>query len=141
LAIRRNIDIMRPILIGFVTFISAVSLIVSIPFAQTDPTMADLDQTIQYLLDHVAKSDVTFIRNGKSYQPQKAADHMKAKADHYKKEIKTPEDFIRLAGSKSRISGQVYLVKTKEGKEIPCADWLTKILNDYVKRQKESKRG
>ncbi len=89
----------------------------------------------------VAKSDCTFIRNGKSYPPKEASEHMKGKYEHFKKEIKTPEDFIRLAARKSLASGQAYRVKTKDGKEIECATWLGKILDDYRKSQKEAEKG
>ncbi len=83
-----------------------------------------LEQTINYLLDYVAKSDATFIRNGQTYTPQEAANHIKAKYEHFRSEIKTPEDFIRLSASKSLLTGQPYLVQTKDGKELHLDDWL-----------------
>jgi hypothetical protein len=108
--------------------------------AQTTSPTEDLQKTVTYLLDFVAQSDCTFIRNGKSHTPKEASEHMKGKYEYFKKEIKTPEDFIRLAASKSLVTGQAYLVKTKDGKEIDCAKWMTKVLNDYRKLQKESKK-
>src|SRR5207247_292572 len=77
-----------------------------------------LDQTISYLLDYVGKSNATFIRNGVKHTPAEAVAHIKAKYEHFKKEIKTPEDFIRLSASKSLQSGKPYLVRTPEGKEM-----------------------
>jgi hypothetical protein len=131
---------MRHILICLITFLSALLLIVSLSIAQVTPTAVDLEQTILYLLDRVAKSECTFIRNEKYYGAKEAAEHMKAKAKYYKNEIKTAEDFIQLAGTKSLISGDDYYVRTKEGKEMRCADWLKKILDDYVKKQRGSKK-
>jgi hypothetical protein len=100
----------------------------------------DLSQTIQYLLDFVARSNSTFIRNGSSYTPKEAVDHITAKYEHYKKEIKTPEDFIRLAASKSLVTGRAYRVRTKDGNELEAADWLGKALNNYRAERRFSDR-
>ena len=53
-------------------------------------------EAVQYLIDYVAKSDATFIRNGESNTGKAAADHLTDKYKHFKKDIKSPEDFIRL---------------------------------------------
>ena len=87
-----------------------------------------LDESIKFLLDYVAKSDATFIRNGQAHTPQEAVNHIKAKYEHFKSEIKTPEDFIRLAASKSLLTGQPYLVRTPDGKEMRLDEWLTAAL-------------
>jgi hypothetical protein len=89
-----------------------------------------LDDSTKFLLDYVAKSDATFIRNGQTHTPQEAANHIKAKYEHFKSEIKTPEDFIRLSASKSLLTGQPYLVRTGDGKEVPLSVWLTDALRD-----------
>ena len=90
-----------------------------------------LEQTINYLLDYVAKSDATFIRNGQTYAPQEAVNHIKAKYGHFRSEIKTPEDFIRLSASKSLLTGQPYLVQTKDGKKLNLDDWLIAALKAH----------
>jgi hypothetical protein len=131
---------MRPNRSSHLIVLSILLLSVSFVHAQPLPSALELEQTIQYLLDRVAKSECTFIRNEKQYGAKEAAEHMKAKAKYYKNEIKTAEDFIQLAGTKSLISGDDYYVRTKEGKEMRCADWLKKILDDYVKKQRESKK-
>ena len=97
------------------------------------PTVAQesLDDSIKYLLDYIAKSDATFIRNGQTHTPAEAVNHIKAKYEHFKKDIKTPEDFIRLSASKSLLTGQPYLVKTRDGKEMPLSDWLTNALKAH----------
>jgi Family of unknown function (DUF5329) len=99
-------------------------------FALTPKDVAaeSLEQTISYLLDYVAKSDAVFIRNGQTHTPKEAVDHIKAKYEHFKGEIKTPEDFIRLSASKSLLSGQPYLVRTTDGKEMELSRWLTEAL-------------
>jgi len=90
-----------------------------------------LDDSIKFLLDYVAKSDVTFIRNGQKHTAQEAADHIKAKYEHFKSEIKTPEDFIRLSASKSLQTGKPYLVRTRDGKETRLDEWLTDALKQH----------
>ena len=72
-----------------------------------------LEQTIAYLTGYVAESKATFIRNGAEHTPAEAAAHIKAKYEHFKGEIKTPEDFIRLSASKSLLTGKPYLVRTR----------------------------
>ena len=83
-----------------------------------------LDESIKYLFDYIANSHAVFIRNGQTYSPQQAVEHIKAKYEHFKSEIKTPEDFIRLSASKSLLSGQPYRVRTAEGKEMRLDAWL-----------------
>ena len=90
-----------------------------------------LEQTIDFLLDYVAKSDAAFIRNGQTHTPQEAVNHIKAKYEHFKNEIKTPEDFIRLSASKSLLTGQPYLVRTADGKEMQLNAWLTDALKRH----------
>jgi hypothetical protein len=90
-----------------------------------------LEQTISYLIDQVAKSNVTFIRNGTEHTPAEAAAHIKAKYDHFKSQIKTPEDFIRLSASKSLLTGKPYLVRTRDGKELHLDEWLAEALKAH----------
>jgi hypothetical protein len=96
-----------------------------------DETGVEAD--IQYLVDFVANSNVTFIRNAKEYTAEEAAQHMMKKYAHFRDEITTAEDFIRLAATKSLISGEPYLVQTQAGKEMRSDDWLHEILEDYRK--------
>jgi hypothetical protein len=96
-----------------------------------------LEHTIQYLIDYVAKSDATFIRNGVNHTPAKAVEHIKAKNARFKNEIKTPEDFIRLSASKSLLTGKPYLVRTPDGKEMHLDVWLTDALREYRAKKHE----
>jgi Family of unknown function (DUF5329) len=90
-----------------------------------------LEDSIKFLLDYVAKSDATFIRNGQTHSPQEAVNHIKAKYQHFKSEVKTPEDFIRLSASKSLLTGQPYLVRTRDGTETHLDEWLTAALKQH----------
>jgi len=57
--------------------------------------------------------------------------HLQRKYDHFKDEIKTPEDFIWLSASKSLISGKPYMVKTKTGQLMKSETWLLEALESY----------
>ena len=96
-----------------------------------------LDQTVNYLIDYVGKSNAVFIRNGASHTPTEAASHIKAKYEHFKNQVKTPEDFIRLSASKSLLSGKPYLVRTPDGKEMHLDVWLTEALKEYRAKNDE----
>ena len=94
-----------------------------------------LGKTIEFLLERVAKADAVFIRNGQLHSPAGAAAHMRAKGEHFKAQIKRPEDFIRLAASKSMLTGKPYLIRVKGQKEERVDEWLTAILKE--RRQRE----
>ena len=115
------------------TLFSRISLatIFLFVFTLTNASGESLEQTVDYLLGYVAKSDATFIRNGQTHTSQEAASHIKAKYEHFKNEIKTPEDFIRLSASKSLLSGRPYLVRTKDGKETQLSTWLSDALKKH----------
>src|SRR5713226_6027707 len=106
-------------------------LIITFAFVRPAAAAESSEQTINYLLDYVANSKATFVRNGTSHTPAKAVAHIKAKYDHFKKDIKTPEDFIRLAASKSLLSGKPYLVRTADGRETHLDVWLTDALHAH----------
>ncbi len=115
--------------------ISSLRLLLALVFVFSFSTHTfaaeSLEQTVDYLIDYVGKSNTTFIRNGTSHTPAEAVAHIKAKYEHFKSEIKTPEDFIRLSASKSLLTGKPYLVRTPDGKEMRLDVWLTEALKQY----------
>lgn len=90
-----------------------------------------LEQTIDFLLHRIETADATFIRNGQEHTPKEAVAHVREKYEHFKKQIKTPQDFIRLAATKSLISGKPYLIRTSDGKETQLNIWLTNALREH----------
>jgi hypothetical protein len=116
---------MKPSLFPFLV------LIASLAFASPARSAESLDQTINYLIDHVAKANATFVRNGTSHTPPEAAEHIKAKYAHFKGDIKTAEDFIRLSASKSILSGKPYLVRLPDGQGVHLDAWLTDALKRH----------
>jgi hypothetical protein len=108
-------------------FVLAVSGAVASPTKSTEP----LEQTINYLINCIANSGATFIRNGAHHTAAEAAQHVRMKYEHFKKEIVTPEDFIRLSASKSLVTGQFYLVRLPNGREMRLDVWLMEALEQH----------
>ena len=94
----------------------------------------DLDATITYLLAYVKNADVVFIRNNREHTPEEAAAHMRRKYEHFKDQIKAPEDFILLAGTKSLMTGKAYHVRMKDGKIVLSQKWLEDALAKYRRK-------
>jgi hypothetical protein len=92
-----------------------------------------VSKTVDYLIAQVEKSDCKFIRNGDEHTAKEASEHMRAKYNHFKKEIKTPDDFIQKCASKSELSGKPYLVKRPDGSTEKCEDWMKNLLADHQK--------
>ncbi len=106
-----------------------LSLLVS-GFARAAPDPA-VAETIEYLIASVAESDLTFVRNGKRYDGPKAAEHMRKKYDYFDDDIASAEDFIRLAATRSLMSGKPYFVILTDGTRTKTADWLGSRLSEY----------
>ncbi len=111
-------------------------LIAVLLFCLPSLSLANTAVEIDYLLDYVRKSNITYIRNGQEYTPAEAVDHLQKKRQHFAKEIKTAEDFVAVAATKSLVSGQPYLVKTKDGRTQECGLWL---LNELKKIRYDNK--
>ncbi|TBR40781.1 hypothetical protein EYV96_10120 [Dyella terrae] len=77
------------------------------------------------MLDFVASSHCTFIRNGSEYTAADARKHMQRKLDYLSRRdmIDTTEDFIERAASESSFSGKPYKVRC-DGREQLSGDWL-----------------
>jgi hypothetical protein len=88
---------------------------------------------IAYLLDTVRHSSCTFIRNGKDYDGAAAADHITAKYEHFKSEIRTTEDFIDRAATKSEMTGEPYRLRCDGQPTATAADWLRAMLAAHRK--------
>lgn len=115
-----------------------VFLLMGAPPVSAEPASGtkDLADTIQYLLDFVKISGCKFYRNNKVHTAAEAANHMQRKYEHFKDEVKTPEDFIRLTATKSLISGKPYHVELTDGKKLTSEAWLHQVLETY--RQKRN---
>jgi hypothetical protein len=111
-------------------------LVLGIPIQIWAGTSGEID----HLITFVRNSSVTFIRNGKEYPSTAAAEHLQKKRDHFQKEIKTTEDFIQLAATKSLATGQPYLIKTRDGNTQECGKWLLAELERLRKPKRHSQQ-
>lgn len=81
-------------------------------------------ERIEHLIDLVAKSDVTLIRDGKEYTPAEAADHFRDKYAFARDEVHTLNDFIENVASSSWVSRREYLIKLPDGTQLTAKEWL-----------------
>jgi hypothetical protein len=102
----------------------------------SEAVATSVDNEIEHLLDYVRQSDVVFIRNGTEHKASVAAEHMQKKRQRFKDQIRTAEDFIRLAATRSLLSNQPYLVRTGDGNTQECSTWLQNELNRFRKSKK-----
>jgi hypothetical protein len=92
--------------------LALLSLMGGYAFAQDSSEAAK----IRYLIGSVETlQGVTFLRNGVEYDARKAADHLRLKLRMAEDRVKTAEDFIRLCGSKSSLSGEAYRMRFPDG--------------------------
>ena len=120
----------RLILLVLAGFIIGFAAAESISENKTEET-----EKIELLLARIeAMQDVVFIRNGKEYSSDKAADHLRLKWKKAGRYVKTAEDFIKLCGSKSSISGKLYKMRFPDGRLENSAVILTELLRE-IERQ------
>ncbi len=84
---------------------------------------AGTEQEVAHLLEYLEQSECVFVRNGKEYDGAEALGHIGKKYDYVKKRVKTAEDFIEYAATRSSLSGKPYLVRC-DGEELLTAQWL-----------------
>lgn len=111
----------------------------------TNAVYSDIDKNqqmeIDFLVSYVHDSKCTFNRNGINYKGREAVTHIKRKYDYFKNEIKTSKDFIRLAATKSEISGRKYTVKCKNSELQELGTWLLKALSTLRKNRPQNFQG
>lgn len=85
---------------------------------------------IEALLTYVGGLEgASFIRNGDKHTPAEAVSHLRMKWTMQKKQISSAEDFIRLCGTRSNITGQAYIIRFSDAHEEEAAQVLFKQLN------------
>jgi hypothetical protein len=100
--------------------------------ASADPTpTAQIE--IDYLLAYVAASQCTFIRNGTSYTPIEARDHLAQKLSFARSRITTTEEFIKNLATQSSMLGTPYIIRCgkTEKSDAPAGAWLAEELKRY----------
>ena len=84
------------------------------------------DEEIGQLLEALKTSGCRFQRNGTWYDAAKAAEHLGTKRAYLERmnRLHSAEDFIRLAGTESSMSGTAYRVACPGKPEVDCKTWL-----------------
>jgi Family of unknown function (DUF5329) len=88
---------------------------------------------INYLLDFIDRSGCKFYRNGSWYDSHRAQLHLRDKYNYLVAggRIKTADDFIEQAASRSSMSGQDYQIQCEAGPAVPSGLWLRTALTGY----------
>jgi hypothetical protein len=106
-------------------FLSLISCVVAVAGVHADVTVPSEAQRIEYLIRSVERlSNAEFIRNGSTHDAQAAADHLRLKLRQSGGGCNTAEDFIRLCGSRSSISGQPYQIRFADGTLVTSGAFL-----------------
>jgi hypothetical protein len=94
------------------------------------PTSAPMRTEINALLDSLQSSGCQFNRNGSWYSGSEAKDHLLRKLGYIegRNTIRSTEQFIELAASRSSSSGQAYQVRCDGQAPVASQDWLTRQL-------------
>ena len=80
---------------------------------------------IEALIHAVSELDqAKFIRNGAEYDVTVAVRFLRGKWKANDKEVKSAQDFIDKVASASGPSGKPYMIRFKDGREIPSRDFL-----------------
>ena len=87
---------------------------------------------VEQLLARIGASDCQFQRNGSWYGAPQARLHLEQKYRYLLAgdRLRTAEDFIALAGTKSSMSGSPYLVQCGGQSQRYSAQWLTAQLSE-----------
>jgi len=99
--------------------------------AETRPAVEQAK--IDWLLGRIKTSDAVFIRNGKEYNGEKAAGHLKTKLWWAGGRVLTARDFIAGVATRSEESGKPYEIRFADGRSQPLGKWLSDRLDELEK--------
>jgi hypothetical protein len=102
------------------------------PPAQAAPPPSAVDE-INYLLGFIEHSGCRFYRNGSWYDSHRAQSHLRDKYNYLagRNRIKTAEEFIERAATRSSMSGEEYQIQCEAGPVVPSNLWLRTALIGY----------
>ena len=90
---------------------------------------------IEFLLHEIEQlKGARFWRNGSSYSPKRAADHLRMKWEKAGSAVKTAEDFIEKIASKSSMSGKAYMIEFDNGTKTETKVFLYKKLEKWSEK-------
>jgi hypothetical protein len=113
----------------FLSLLALFSLAVGTAYAQAPP---EADK-IKYLIASVETLiGAQFLRNGSAYDAKAAADHLRLKLKTAGSRVKTADDFIRLCGSRSSLSGEKYRIRFADGTIVDSEVFFRKKLKSFA---------
>lgn len=100
--------------------------VASLALSAAPPAASKADAEIGELLEALKSSGCRFQRNGTWYDAPQAAEHLGTKRAALTRanRIQSAEDFIRLAGTESSMSGKAYRVACPGKPEVDSKTWL-----------------
>ena len=117
----------RPLLIA-----ATAALAFALSHAAAASPQGPAQDEIDHLLQYVAASSCTFVRNGSEYAAGKARDHLADKYRFVGNRIATAEEFIQYLATKSSLSGEPYHVHCGKSDAL-SGEWLNAELVRYRK--------
>lgn len=118
--------------ISKVRYILAILLFAIAAHAQAGTPTPPETQKIQYLISAIESlPNAQFIRNGTAYDAKSAADHLRLKLQRAGSRVATAEDFIRVCGSVSSVSGSPYQIRFADGTTITSEVFLRQKLHEF----------
>lgn len=111
-----------------VTSFVILALFSGVVVAQDNVEKKKIDFLISSV-DHL--KEAKFIRNGTEHDGKEAAEHLRMKLQKAGGKVQTADDFIRLCGSYSYISGKPYLIRFSNGNTIKAEQYFRKMLKEY----------
>jgi hypothetical protein len=110
---------LRPFALAFTLMLSCLAQAAVTPRAEVDGLLSKLEA-----------SGCQFYRNGDWHTSAEAKVHLVRKLDYLENKgtLKSAEQFIELAATKSSVTGQAYQVKCASSAAVPSATWLTQQL-------------
>ena len=94
---------------------------------------------IDYLLERMGDSPYNFIRNGSRYNGKHAEIHLKWKYLRSQREVETAEAFIDRIATRSKLSGEEYLVILPDKSRRPLRDFLLYELHSFDQSLEEKR--
>lgn len=80
---------------------------------------------IQRLIAYVeTQTTIRFVRNGTAYSSGDAAKFLRKKFDKMGEHVTTAQQFIEQIASKSSTTGEAYLIRFPDGRQVPAARFL-----------------
>ena len=88
-------------------------------------------EEIDHLINYLAQSGCTYLRNGSEYDSAEAVEHITRKYRYFHDEIDSAETFIKYSATKSTLTGQHYSIRCPGEPERSSSAWLLHELQHY----------